>query len=258
MAVMPYEDYEAACNKIREHSGKTETIKSGDLATEIEGIAGGGGGDNYLLYSQTARFGNLNLFGKAEVVIDMPYITSVAMIFRPDVLTFGSSACLNRTVEHITFNSESEKITQAYQMFYFAEPWDGETALKHITLNMDMSKVTSANFMFNGCSLLETIDGTPLDFSSVVDSTVTLMTAAPKVSYIRFAPNTIKCNLNMSGSRALTNESIQSIIDGLSSTENGKTLTLSQTAVNNAFGGSDTTEWLTLIATKPNWTISLA
>jgi hypothetical protein len=52
----------------------------------------------------------------------------------------------------------------------------------------------------------------------------------------------------------LSKASIESIVNCLSNTATGKTLTLSQTAVNNAFTD---TEWATLIATKPNWTISL-
>ena len=42
-AIIPKADYIAACDKIREHSGKTDAIKSGDLAAEIEVIAGSGG-----------------------------------------------------------------------------------------------------------------------------------------------------------------------------------------------------------------------
>lgn len=42
-AIIPKADYIAACDKIREHSGKTDVIKSGDLATEIEAIASSGG-----------------------------------------------------------------------------------------------------------------------------------------------------------------------------------------------------------------------
>lgn len=209
--------------------------------------------ENNLLYATEAKFPNLNLFGKADVVINMPYLMNASGMFRPSKASFGNDA-LNRTVEHLTINSKSKNITSVQQMFYFAEPWDGKTALKHITLNMDTSKATSVQYMFNGCSLLETIDGTPLDFSSVTDSTAIIMNAAPRVAYIRFAPNTINVNLNVSGSRALTNESIQSIIGGLSSTASGKTLTLSKTAKENAFTDD---EWATLIATKPNWTISL-
>ena len=43
IAVMPYADYEAACNSVRAKTGKTSPIKSGELATEIDGISVGGG-----------------------------------------------------------------------------------------------------------------------------------------------------------------------------------------------------------------------
>lgn len=52
----------------------------------------------------------------------------------------------------------------------------------------------------------------------------------------------------------LTKASITSIINVLSNTTSGLTLTLSKTAKENAFTAE---EWATLIATKPNWTISL-
>ena len=41
--IMPSADYKAACDKIREKSGKADLIKSGDLATEIEEVAGSAG-----------------------------------------------------------------------------------------------------------------------------------------------------------------------------------------------------------------------
>lgn len=44
-AVMPLADYQAACDKIREKTGKTETIKSGAMAAEIDSIHVGGGSD---------------------------------------------------------------------------------------------------------------------------------------------------------------------------------------------------------------------
>ena len=63
----------------------------------------------------------------------------------------------------------------------------------------------------------------------------------------------------MQWSTKLNKESITSVINRLSSGANGLTVTLSLTAVNNAFeGGRDGTEWQTLIATKPNWTIAYA
>jgi hypothetical protein len=59
----------------------------------------------------------------------------------------------------------------------------------------------------------------------------------------------------------LSKESITSIINALSSTASGKTLTLKQVAVTSAFYNEDagtlSPEWYELIATKSNWTISL-
>ena len=57
----------------------------------------------------------------------------------------------------------------------------------------------------------------------------------------------------------LTKASIISFINALYEGSEGQTLSLSKTAVNNAFsGGADGDEWQALVATKPNWTISLA
>lgn len=60
--------------------------------------------------------------------------------------------------------------------------------------------------------------------------------------------------INFQRSTKLTKASIESIITHLSDTASGKTLTLSLTAVNNAFA---TDEWNSLIKSKSNWTISL-
>lgn len=60
-------------------------------------------------------------------------------------------------------------------------------------------------------------------------------------------------NLNFQWTTKLSKASIESIINALSTT-NGLSVTLSATAKANAFTDS---EWATLIATKPNWTISL-
>jgi hypothetical protein len=43
-SLIPTADYKAACDAIRAKTGKTDLIKSGDMATEIGGITGGGGG----------------------------------------------------------------------------------------------------------------------------------------------------------------------------------------------------------------------
>lgn len=61
-------------------------------------------------------------------------------------------------------------------------------------------------------------------------------------------------NVNLSAC-PLTRASIESVVSVLSGAESDKTLTLKQSAVNAAF---TTEEWETLVATKPNWTITLS
>lgn len=72
-------------------------------------------------------------------------------------------------------------------------------------------------------------------------------------------------DISFDRSTKLSADSIRSIIEHLSDTASGKTLTLSQVAVDKAFeegeganNGSQTQEWEWYLGTKPNWTISLA
>ena len=74
------------------------------------------------------------------------------------------------------------------------------------------------------------------------------------LTYIRFEGVIGKNGLSFQWSHRLSKDSIESIINALSTTTNGLTVTLSATAVNSAF---TTDEWNTLIGTRSNWTISL-
>ncbi len=73
-----------------------------------------------------------------------------------------------------------------------------------------------------------------------------------------------KNGFNIQWSTLLTHDSLMSIINALSTTTSGLTVTLSKTAVNNAFetsegaeDGSTSQEWIDLIAIRSNWTVSL-
>ena len=63
--------------------------------------------------------------------------------------------------------------------------------------------------------------------------------------------------LDLQWSTKLSKVSITSIINALSTTTSGLSITLSKTAVESAFGSTTSAEWKSLIATKSNWTISL-
>lgn len=81
---------------------------------------------------------------------------------------------------------------------------------------------------------------------------------------IRFEGVIGKAGIDLQHSTKLSHDSIVSIVNALSTTTSGLSITLSKTAVNTAFAtttggtdGSTSAEWTALVATRANWTISL-
>jgi hypothetical protein len=125
---------------------------------------------------------------------------------------------------------------------------------------IDCTSCKEANRIFYG-SKVETIDelvvNESLKFTNAFDYTGSLVNITIKGV---IAQNGFKIT-----SSRLSKASIESIINALSKTTSGLTVTLPKAAVNKDFetsndanDGSTSTEWTTLIATRPNWTISLA
>lgn len=95
-------------------------------------------------------------------------------------------------------------------------------------MEIDFDTISSCPNMFSGCTSLEVLPVTGI------------LTAG---------------GLNLSDSTKLNKTSIASIVNALSGTTSDLIITLSKTAVETAFTDA---EWSALIATKNNWTISLA
>lgn len=143
------------------------------------------------------------------------------------------------------------------QMFYVCE------TVKRIGVISTISVTTSSGFVntFALCSKLQTIDKLILKDSIIFNGSFNNCASLENLTI----EGTIGQNgFNVQWSTKLSKASITSIINALSTTTSGLTVTLSKTAVNNAFetsvgagDGNTSTEWLALIATKSNWTISL-
>lgn len=109
---------------------------------------------------------------------------------------------------------------------------------------------------FNSCSKLVTIDeaGNPAENGNTQFQSTTFAgcTALKNITIVGWIVN----STSFSSSTLLTKDSIESIVNHLSDTATGKTLTLSKTAVNAAFGD----EWDSYVnAHKPSgWNITLA
>lgn len=75
-AMMPHEDYVAACDAIREQTGTEDLIKSGDMSNMIRSIEGGGGASDAVRYNTVQ---NLTDEQKAQarknIGVEIPYIT---------------------------------------------------------------------------------------------------------------------------------------------------------------------------------------
>lgn len=120
------------------------------------------------------------------------------------------------------------------------------------------------NQTFYGCEKLKKIEKLILPTASV--KLEGAFSECSSLVEIRFE-GTAYQTLLFQCSTSLSKESITSILNALSDSTSGFSVTFSKMAVDNAFrrwidetaslNGSETTEWKNLIATKPNWTINL-
>ena len=126
---------------------------------------------------------------------------------------------------------------------------------------LDTSNDTNFSNMFNGCSGLTTIPqldtskGTGFGGMFYGCSALTNLTIAGSIN---------TSGMNLKSATKLSKASITSVVNALSASASGKSITFSKTAIDSAFetssgaaDGSTSDEWLNLIATKSNWTISL-
>lgn len=90
--IMPSADYTAACDKVRERTGKTDPIKSGDLAAEIEAIPSGGGENQLEPYlMKTLTEANIPTIASLPASAFVSH-TSLVNVNMPAVKSIGSSA----------------------------------------------------------------------------------------------------------------------------------------------------------------------
>lgn len=106
-------------------------------------------------------------------------------------------------------------------------------------------------YIFEGCTKLVTIRTIILDTKNQTFGR--WFNNCKSLQNITFEGEIFK-NIDFQYSPLLSRESIENVVSCLSADSTDKTLTLSQTAVDNAF---TTDEWNALIADKTNWTISL-
>ena len=162
--------------------------------------------------------------------------------------------------------------TNAYMMFYFCRAsGDLDKHLADLGITLDFSCCTDCSYLFYQCGF--TAVGT-VDCSGCTGDQPSLFNS-PNLTTIReFIPPDVEMRmtwfstglkyLTMGGaitktanfSRCpLSRGSIESVMAALSDTVTGQTATFNKTAVDAAFTAE---EWAALVASKPNWTVTLA
>lgn len=151
-------------------------------------------------------------------------------------------------------------LSRSYRLDYLFGYCRETVCIPEIVIGGDCTNITS---MFNSCSTLRTIR--KLTFPDKTFNTSNIFYNCSALEEITIG-GTIACDgLDLHWSTNLNKASITSFINALSTTTSGFTITFSETAVNNAFetssgaaDGSASAEWNALVATKSNWTITLA
>lgn len=129
---------------------------------------------------------------------------------------------------------------------------------------IDASNSTSMAYLCQECKNLKTFEKLILSTKSNANYT-SAFSRCTSLENLTLEGTLSQNGFDLKDCTKLSKASIYSVINALSSTTSGLTVTLSQTAVDDAFYdevpdevGSQSTEWLNLVDTKPNWTISLA
>ena len=140
----------------------------------------------------------------------------------------------------MTFKPENAAYMFAYSLF---------THLPEI----DFTNVTALSNAFVNCKNIVTMDKLILksNGTNTFASTFSGCNALENV----VIEGVIGNNVSFQNSHKLSRESIVSILNALSPSTSGLTVTLSKTAKESAFTAD---EWAALIAEKPNWTIALS
>lgn len=190
-------------------------------------------GVDLLRYARIVQFGSENIPSKLSVVLENA--------------TSLSTFCTSTKVEEI----DVTLMKPCINMHRFYYPSARNYALKKITLNFDTSQVTTYQQAFNLISYEGAEIIGELDFSSAT-SVLSMFNASIGLVEVRFKENTLKLSISLAQSNLLSDESIQSIIDGLADLT-GQT---AQTITFHADVKAKLTEEQIATITSKNWTLA--
>lgn len=225
-----------------------------------DGKAEGGGDDFWDLYQD---YGNRTAYNN---VFSGPAWNDVTFKPKYDITPVGAAptynifeACkitdLKQILEDCGVVLDTSRVSYCSNMFQ-------ESSITRIgELNFSNA---SAVIPFSGCSKLQSVDKLILSNTSSQNFSAQSFASCASLTHIIFEGVIRTGTLNMKDCVNLDGESIDSIISCLSDDTSGLSVTVSKAAVDKDFetseganDGSTSAQWLALIATKSNWTVSL-
>lgn len=215
-------------------------------------------------YTQNGNRDNCNGLFSGEGWNEHTFTPPSGLVIKPIITSqMFSRGCfkgvdLVELLKDLNVALDFSRATNFTEIFY-------QTGIKRIGV-IDTTASTNLNNMFAHMNTnLETVDLLILKNDGSQTFNASSFVGANALKNITIQGTIGNPNISLSAFTVLTKASITSFINALSTTTSGIAITFSKTAVNKAFetssganNGSTSTEWANLIATKSNWTISLA
>ena len=263
-------NYENIADKIREKTGGATTYKPSEMPSGVDKVYEAGKKAEYdafwdvkLNYGKRTNF-KFFIYNESHTKEtfkpnrDIRPVGDVEDMFTPD-----SQSIKEHQFDMKEIENSCGMVFDFSKATVFSKTF-GRGFWKHLNV-IDMSSATSAMYTFYPYVTepyrIESIERLIFSENTVFDRSTFLY--ATQLKHAIFA-GIIARSLEVQWS-PLDRESLTSIINALSTTTTGLTVTLSRTAVNKSFetstgvnDGSTSTEWLALVATRSNWTIALA
>lgn len=238
-------------NNMEQLNNTMESILYGDNGTE---------GDLYNLFWDTyqlrgGRTGYTYAFANPWTdELFFPKYDIICTGHNASVFAYSKITRLASKLKELGLTFDTSKVTTFLQ-------WFQGSNIKDIPV-LDCSNATSLSYTFGTSSKVETIE--KLILSDKITTVANAFEGCSKLTHVIFDGIIAITGLNLKWSTKLDTESIVSLIETLSPTTSGMSVTLSQTAVNNMVfpitsEKTNTTynNWNELTGTKTNWTITL-
>ena len=188
------------------------------------------------------KIGNINALlvtGLSNIFNGCTNLTTIGVLSIPKVQTFNNLFYNCKVLESI----EQFNVSSATSL---ASLFAQNNNLKSVNFVNSTSKVTNFSGLFAGKTVLETVKG--LDLSSATNL-ASMFASCSNLKNITFVENSIKINFNLGSSSLLSDESIQSLINGLATVETAQNLTIHSDVATKL-----TNEQKAIISSK-NWNI---